>query len=867
MMFRFFTLLVCVLTGVSLNWPVGDGSTGSITRTLLTSFGDNNPQWDNLESDSCNFHIGIDIPPCNGEYEVRAAAGGYFSEIFYDTLTKQYFVVIVDDYYTSEYGWGYQHLTEPDSANVAWKKGEYIPVNGLIAEMSTQNTNNPHLHFHWVPRNGVTMGGSAVNPLDSLPNSELLTWVWNQYFPSYPKWTDFVMFIEDMPISSWPQSHSQLNVLDPTSIRGSVDILYGYCLEAIGSIGFQSVCSVNAQTIKWSVLPTGWSNADTALTMYSAEFSEQLGAFPEDNEKYRLHYFRLMDYEQIGVDTVPIGRVVCASNGSLNGFAGIQTIQENCWKTNAGCSDSISIVPENALYADGPYKIIIESMAHDSTYHVYTDSLIVDNYLPYVEHVQVYQLNPEVLMYDAHWVTSMDFTTRELEDSTYGYLSDSIINPVQVKIGVYEPLDPNDMPDIWLSGAWGGETRWHSYELGPLYLFHPLNAHNPDYSSTDALYYYTYQTNLGLDGYYGDLKLNISGGRDLSGNPLDSDPSSVTPPTDKGEEEKGVDSSYQWDCCYPDFERHMAPPNTVWGYWSLGLSSGKISVPLNQAQSNSCFWTKWNTGLGCQFSCCPSQQGFWMVSTTPLSHFVVRIVDFTGTDIKTCTVPTMFPTDPDSSVFTTQVSSVIFTLNLLSGIGMGDYCWIPVDNIIIKPYGTEIDEDIQVPSYSFPQVFCITADGRRKCYNLPSGEDATITELIHYPGDENKVIVKYSVNSQNFTRVLNPPLLEILESSVQERNVNSASEALPASTVSFSFDVLQNPASHELSVLVSVANRGEISLDLYDVAGRHVSNVMTSEVQSGVHEFTSEIHLPDGVYFCRLVSNEGEITRKIVVTQ
>jgi len=107
--------LFSVTAGIAetIYWPVGPIGTQTTTRTIMNSFGNYHVGWDTLTTPglTCNFHMGIDILPYNGNRDVRASKSGFISDIATDG--DQYLVVVVDDTLTSTHGWSYQHLTDP----------------------------------------------------------------------------------------------------------------------------------------------------------------------------------------------------------------------------------------------------------------------------------------------------------------------------------------------------------------------------------------------------------------------------------------------------------------------------------------------------------------------------------------------------------------------------------------------------------------------------------------------------------------------------------------------------------------------------------------------------------------------------------
>jgi hypothetical protein len=71
----------------------------------------------------------------------------------------------------------------------------------------------------------------------------------------------------------------------------------------------------------------------------------------------------------------------------------------------------------------------------------------------------------------------------------------------------------------------------------------------------------------------------------------------------------------------------------------------------------------------------------------------------------------------------------------------------------------------------------------------------------------------------------------------------------------------------------SVPARCEVTIDVYDVRGRSVSRIMKKLAEPGTHSFGWDLATASGekaapgVYFLRLSSAQGNLTRKIVIAR
>ncbi|MDI6839450.1 MAG: T9SS type A sorting domain-containing protein [bacterium] len=68
----------------------------------------------------------------------------------------------------------------------------------------------------------------------------------------------------------------------------------------------------------------------------------------------------------------------------------------------------------------------------------------------------------------------------------------------------------------------------------------------------------------------------------------------------------------------------------------------------------------------------------------------------------------------------------------------------------------------------------------------------------------------------------------------------------------------------EITIRYSMSKRGRIQLSLYDVAGRNIKSLFDGVSDSGRHEINTKIDLTSGVYFIRLTTESGAISKKFV---
>ena len=890
--------LFVVTAGITgpIYWPVGPTGTQDTTRTLFHSFGNFHVGWDSVGQGGwdCNFHMGIDILPYNGNRDVRACKDGYISNIIGIPCEtdSQYVAVIVDTLLNQPPGWSYQHIHNPRVEPYCWTINSHISMNDLLSEMDTLPTTN-HMHLSWSPYEYDSSVGSEINPLDSLINASTgLDWVWNRVFGSYPVGYDTLMCIPDVSHLSWPSnSRAFNNLLIPlNSVYGDVDLLYGYCLEAIGSVGFDAaVQPLNPERMKWTLYELGNLTKEERFTRYVVDFSGILGRTPEDSVEYRQHYFRLNPFSSAGLSGS--GWISCITNcsdtTSIWMQPGIENIQENFWKTNLHqCGSGSATIPESAMYPDGCYEVKVTSFARGGTMHEFPKQIVLDNFAPSVNSVKVYQKTPYKLLYEAYWETLPNSIDRMLTSSTMGYLSDSLSSNIGVAVGFTEPMNPDALPELWFTGEWaewaGGSSTWSSATMGQQYQLTPCewDTENLESMPANSWHYYCYETDSGITDYHGQLSLIISGGKDLSGNPIDGDPSTVSQlRTSSGGHtagyESGADDSYMWAEACPVYSTYGAPSNTVNGQYSLGSSGGSFQVPLFNSVQDFAFVR--STPDMSQSGCCPWAHGFWLSGTNKFisgTGFYVVIVDFLGDVVRQFWQKTLFifeaPPDPPCTF------SFVSTNNkILSGENFGNYCWIGVTSMSVRPYSsdrirteptTQLDScDYIVDSYTWLHVYCFSATGEAQGYFLGEGPWHRFCSFEHDTSNPDNIDVVIEVDSLVYDTInLSPPTAHEISLLSESPSAKSISR-IAINTMEFNLILGQNPVSSSAVFQVMLEDAGYTELNVYDMSGRIVQPILSSVMQAGSHSVSLPLRLPSGVYFCKLTSGSQSTCEKLMV--
>jgi hypothetical protein len=77
-----------------------------------------------------------------------------------------------------------------------------------------------------------------------------------------------------------------------------------------------------------------------------------------------------------------------------------------------------------------------------------------------------------------------------------------------------------------------------------------------------------------------------------------------------------------------------------------------------------------------------------------------------------------------------------------------------------------------------------------------------------------------------------------------------------------------NPFNPSTTIQFAIAKDGHVGLNVYDVSGRLVATVMDENLKAGNHTVTFNADkLATGVYFYKLSTSSGEMTRKMVIVR
>ncbi len=146
-------------------------------------------------------------------------------------------------------------------------------------------------------------------------------------------------------------------------------------------------------------------------------------------------------------------------------------------------------------------------------------------------------------------------------------------------------------------------------------------------------------------------------------------------------------------------------------------------------------------------------------------------------------------------------------------------------------------------------------------YN-PNSDDATIGmqdtlgsgNYVLYTYDENPITPNWAERAGHAIEFVNPdPVLVAEQSTIQPP---------------LRFAVTPNVVQHRATLQFSLPALSDVSVDLYDLAGRHVQTLAHGTFSEGTHTLQANLnHLASGVYFVVLKTNHTTRTQRIVLVR
>ncbi|MCK5833609.1 T9SS type A sorting domain-containing protein [bacterium] len=160
-----------------------------------------------------------------------------------------------------------------------------------------------------------------------------------------------------------------------------------------------------------------------------------------------------------------------------------------------------------------------------------------------------------------------------------------------------------------------------------------------------------------------------------------------------------------------------------------------------------------------------------------------------------------------------------------------------------------------------------TTGGGVECFNYSGTTDVA---GVIFDGTYRLVYFAFPFEAINGETVRNDLMDDVL-SFLREGMGISDGVNLPAKPLIVSAS--PNPFNSAVSLEFELAKKASVSLDVYDLSGRHVAQIIDSELGAGLQraiwngKSTTCETLPSGVYLVRLITEEKSTTRKILLAK
>lgn len=869
------------------------------------------------------FHTGIDFRCDSTEMAMNPywdeLAPAYVLQSGENPRTHDWVVFMSTDP-DDETGWAYEHMRREDGDLHQYAVGKIF--NDSVGRCVDNPENGRHLHMIWmdvynwehavdtIPQPGY------LNPFDLLPvpagyDRALFDKVSIAWSLGYPDSTRGIWFVKDGYDGPFYDSlfAFQSRVWGPVdAVVKAISAYQGNPMN--DSCGIRSISSsilrCNFSSGSWNSIPEYSDRTLFDMTGYLPDGN--VGCPPEFEHVFfdralAKHYDNNYIVTNCGCDTVSD---TCLSNVWISGYdrqADWQARQycRGAWDTRL-CNPAVPGSPSDhmardnsqALFPDGEYlfEVSVESQGsrHRATAFLPTtdlsdptilnaSSIIVDNYAPYVDSVVVFVpgADPEIL-YTGGWET--DATgNRTFNCTRLGYSFDRAF---QIAVHYSEPVE-SDTNDVMFSIVSGRDVLWRStYPASRRFIPIPASDGIGVASASETGFWQSYRM---MDptqypqGYFGRIVLgfgpsrisiNPEGPFDLSGNPLDRDPSTIAvrnPVTGNWEGyEKGQDLTHWWgdagNYCHVGFD-HSAIGRVLTDGDDSDL---KFEVPLLPTLID-----------GVLIGDCSFVNGFWMFVQDPYSErLFCSVVRPNGTGMGVCSIypiPHLYRVDYG---FASADSHSCVDLRLSTD----RYQWFCVMNAYlcdvpfsdIHATGIVVCVDCQHGVVMSAQIFSGYGNPVHPVHALFGPcfgsirlvSDTTDTVEVSYMLPR-EVYPEYDT----FYVYLTPPSKASLSGSqVQSFNDECDHLNIPAVVEETppSLTLERNPSGKEIVMILSSIPEEEMDVVLIDLAGRTVLRRTALEIRDERCRIILDTSgLPNGVYLLRASGDRTTLQRQVVI--
>jgi len=142
---------------------------------------------------------------------------------------------------------------------------------------------------------------------------------------------------------------------------------------------------------------------------------------------------------------------------------------------------------------------------------------------------------------------------------------------------------------------------------------------------------------------------------------------------------------------------------------------------------------------------------------------------------------------------------------------------------------------------------------------------------VNFASGDTLITVFNNAQIQNFNATVdgNPTSISFDPGNWILKNVNSVVTGFEDEIILSSFSLDQNypnPFNPSTTIKFNLAKSGFATLNLYDVLGKEVASILSSELEAGPHQVSFEAYnLPSGTYFYTLTSGSFRETKKMLL--
>lgn len=124
--------------------------------------------------------------------------------------------------------------------------------------------------------------------------------------------------------------------------------------------------------------------------------------------------------------------------------------------------------------------------------------------------------------------------------------------------------------------------------------------------------------------------------------------------------------------------------------------------------------------------------------------------------------------------------------------------------------------------------------------------------------------IKFGVSTMIINRNTAAPVTYTISDIAQYSFVDVTSAGSANAGNKNALSIFPNPADDQVDVVYTSSSEERISIELLDATGRNLGLIF-SGMHQGKQAYKHALNLPSGVYFCRIVAEDGTLTKPFVV--